>query len=98
MSRHNSRLTIEAGMRGRKSVLAAKVLMNAEVCEAVHAFKLLEAVERDLSSTSNELQELGALFLAKRSYCSPEPLDLRRAGIVVLIVGVCLPVGDIDVR
>ena len=72
--------------------------MNVEFGEPIHTLKLLEAVERDLGGTGNELQELGLLFLVEAANCAPEPLDLRRSLLVVVVIGVALPVVDINVR
>ena len=52
--------------------------MNVEAAYAIHAFKLLESIERDLAGARNELKKFGPLFLVKRPDCSPEPLDLLR--------------------
>ena len=88
---------IEAGMAGRKLVLAGVVAVDVEFGEAVHAFELLETIERNLASTSDELQQLGALFLVEALDCTPEPLDLRRGLLVVVVFGVVFPVVDVDV-
>jgi len=71
--------------------------VNVEATEAVHAFKLLETVERHLASSCDELKKLGSFFFVERPNCTPEPLDLRRGGGVVVVFGVVLPVVDVDV-
>ncbi len=58
-----SGLTVEAGMRARKSILVAIITMDVEPTEAIHALKLLEAVERYLAGSGNKLQQLGTLLL-----------------------------------
>ena len=72
--------------------------MDVELGKAIHALKLLEAVEWDLGSTGDELQKLGLLFLVEAADCTPEPLDLWRGLLVVMIFGVVLPVINVDVR
>lgn len=71
--------------------------MDIEPCKSVHAFKLFEAIQRDLGCAGDELEELGAFFLVEGAYGAPEPLDLRRCRCVVVVVGVVLPVVDVDV-
>lgn len=71
--------------------------MDIEATEAIHALELLEAVERHLTRSRDELQQLGALLLVVGADGSPQPLDLRRGGRVVVVLGVGLPVVDIDV-
>lgn len=83
-------------MRARKAILIAIVPMDIEAAEAVHALKLLEAIERNLAGTGNELQQLSLLFLVEGADRSPEPLDLRRCCRVVVVFGVVLPVVDVD--
>ena len=56
-------LTVEARVGAWKSFLIAIITVDVEPTEAVHTLKLSEAVERNLAGTSNELQQLGALFL-----------------------------------
>ena len=85
-------------MTARQTVLATIITMNVEFGEPIHTLKLLEAVERDLGGTGNELQELGLLFLVEAANCAPEPLDLRRSLLVVVVIGVALPVVNINVR
>ena len=57
------KLTVEACVRARKSILVAIVTVDVEPTEAIHTLKLPEAVERYLASSGNELQQLGTLFL-----------------------------------
>ncbi len=52
-------------MRAWKSILVAIITVDIELTEAVHALKLLEAVERYFASSCDELQQLGTLFLVK---------------------------------
>lgn len=72
--------------------------MNVEAVDAVHALELLEAVEWHLARTRDELEKLGKLLLVKRPDRTPEPLDLLARGRVVVVLGVALPVVDVDVR
>lgn len=83
-------------MRARQPVLIAIIAVDIEATEAVHALKFLEAVERHLAGTGDELQQLGLLFLIEGADSAPEPLDLRGRGRVVVIFGVVLPVIDVD--
>ena len=64
-------------MTARQTILAAIITVNVELGKAIHALKLLEAIERNLGSSSDELQELGFLFLVEAADSAPEPLDLR---------------------
>lgn len=50
--------------------------MDIEFAEPVHALEFLETIQWHLASTSNELQQLGLLFLLERSDSAPEPLNL----------------------
>lgn len=59
-------LTVKTGMRRRQSVFVAIVTVDVESVNTVHAFELLEAIEWNLASSCNELQQFGALFLIKR--------------------------------
>lgn len=70
--------------------------MDVEPGEAIHALKLLKAVERHLTSARDELQQLSALLLVVTAHGAPEPLDLWRGGRVVVIFGVGFPVIDIN--
>ncbi|KAI6853393.1 hypothetical protein KC350_g76 [Hortaea werneckii] len=83
---------VEAGVTRRQLLLAAVVTVDVEPGNAVHAFKLLETIQWHLAGTSDELQELGLFFLVKAADCTPEPLDLRRRGLVVVVLRVILPV------
>ncbi len=58
-------LTVEARVRARQSILIAVIPVNVEPAEAIHSFKLAEAVKRHFASTCNELQKLGPFFLVK---------------------------------
>jgi len=71
--------------------------MNVETVHAIHALQLLEAVKRDLARASDELQKLRSLLLVKGPDGAPEPLDLLRGRRVVLVLGVTLPVINVDV-
>lgn len=72
--------------------------MDVETVDAVHAFELLESIERHLASTGDKLQQLGQFFFVKRSDCSPEPLDLWRRRIVVVILSISFPIVNINIR
>lgn len=91
------RLTVEASVRAGQAVLVAIVTMDVEATEAVHAFKLTEAVQRHFACARNELQELRSLFLVEGANGTPEPLDLRRGCRVVMVFAVVLPVVDVDI-
>jgi hypothetical protein len=88
---------VEASMAGGQLVLARIVAVDIELGETIHAFQLLETVERDFTGTSDELQQFGALFFVEALDCAPEPLNLRRGGLVVVVLGGVLPVVDVDV-
>jgi hypothetical protein len=70
--------------------------MDIEPTKSIHALQLLKSIKRHLRSTRNELQQLSALLLIKGSDSTPEPLDLRGRGRVVVVFGVALPVVDFD--
>ena len=89
---------VEAGVAGRQLVLARVVAVDVEFGEAIHALELLEAVERNLARTCDELKQLGALFFVEALDCTPEPLNLRRSALLVVVLGGVLPVVDINVR
>jgi len=72
--------------------------VNIEAANAVHALKLLEAIEWDLGCAGYELEQLGALLLVEGSNSSPEPLDLLRRRSVVMVLRVALPVIEINIR
>lgn len=84
-------------MRRGQTVRGAVVAVNVEAVNAIHSLELLEAVERHLGGTCDKLDELGTLFLVKRADGAPEPLDLRRRRVVVVVLGVALPVVNVDV-
>lgn len=92
-----TKLTVEAGMTTRQTILAAIITMNVKLGKAIHALEFLEAIERHLGSASDELQKLGFLFLVEAAYRAPEPLDLGRGLLVVVVFGVVLPVVDVDI-
>jgi len=71
-----TKLTVKASMTARQTILAAIITVNVELGEAIHALELLEAVERNLGSSSDELQKLSFLFLVEAADSAPEPLDL----------------------
>lgn len=88
---------IEAGMAARQTVLVAKIAVDIEPAEAVHALQLLEAVERHLGRARHKLQQLGLFFGLEAAHRAPEPLHLRRRLRVVVVLCVVLPVVDVDV-
>ena len=71
--------------------------MDIEPTEPIHALQLAESVKRYLASTRDELEKLRSLFFVKGAYGTPEPLDLRGRGRVVVVIGVILPVVYVDV-
>lgn len=70
--------------------------MDVEAGESVHAFELFEAVEWNFARTGNELKKFGPLFLVKGADSAPIPLDLRRRSLVIVVVGIVLPIINID--
>ena len=70
------KLTVKASMTTRQTILATIIAMDIEFAEPVHALEFLETIQWHLASTSNELQQLGLLFLLERSDSAPEPLNL----------------------
>ena len=51
----------------------------------LHSFEFFESVERNFGCSGGELEEFGSFFLIERSNRTPEPLDLGRRCIVILI-------------
>ena len=70
------KLTVEASMTARQTILAAIITMDVELGKAIHALKLLEAIKRHLGCASDELQKLGFFFLVEAADCAPKPLNL----------------------
>ena len=50
--------------------------MDIESIDAVHTFKVLEAIEGNLAGSCNELKHFRAFLLVKGPESSPEPLNL----------------------
>jgi hypothetical protein len=88
---------IEAGVTARQTILVAVVAVNVESTKAVHALQLFEAIEWHLRCASDKLEKLCSLFLVERANSAPEPLNLRRRGGVVVVLGVVAPVLDVDI-
>ena len=84
-------------MRARQPLLVAIIPMDVEPADTVHALELLEAVQRHLGRAGDELQQLGKLLLVEGADGAPEPLDLLGGSRVVVVLGVALPVVDVDV-
>ena len=91
-------LTIEACVGTRQAILVAVVAMHVESGEAIHALELTEAVQRHLACPRDELQELSTFFFVEGADCTPEPLDLRRGSLVVVVFGMVLPIVHVDIR
>ena len=90
-------LTVEAGVRARQSLFVAIVTMDIEAANTVHTLQLLESVERNFRSTGDKLEQLGPLLLVEGPNSTPKPLYLLRSGSVIVILGVALPVIDINI-
>lgn len=58
--------TVKAGMRAGQSILIAVILVDVELGDAVHAFKVGKPVEWCFACSGHKLQELGT-FLARES-------------------------------
>ena len=71
--------------------------MNVEAVYAVHTLEFFEPVERNLAGSRDELKQLRTFLFVKRPDCTPEPLDLLRRGVVIVIFRIGLPVIDINV-
>ena len=93
-----SSLTVKASMRTWQPILIAIISMNVKSAESIHALKLAKAVQWYFASASDELEELGSLFFVERTNGSPEPLDLRRRGLVVMVFCVIFPVVNVNIR
>ena len=84
-------------MRAGQAIFIPIVAVDVEATETVHALELFEAVQRHFTGSGDELEELGALFFVEGADGSPEPLDLGRGGLVVVVFRVVFPVVDVDV-
>lgn len=49
------KLTVEASMRTWKPILVTVITVDVESAEAIHALQFLEAIQRHLASTGDEL-------------------------------------------
>jgi hypothetical protein len=58
--------TVEAGMRAGQSIFIAIILVDVELGDAVHAFKVGKPIEWCFACSGHKLQELGT-FLARES-------------------------------
>ena len=58
--------TVKAGMRAGQSIFIAVILVDVELGDAVHAFKIGEPVKWCFACSGHKLQELGT-FLARES-------------------------------
>jgi hypothetical protein len=58
--------TVEAGMRAGQSIFIAVILVDVELGNAVHAFKVGKPIEWCFARSGHKLQELGT-FLARES-------------------------------
>ena len=70
--------------------------MNVKAGKSIHAFKLFETIEWNFARTRDELKKFRPLFLVKGAYSAPVPLDLRRCSLVIVVVGIVLPVININ--
>lgn len=70
--------------------------MDIESAETVHALEFFETVERHFARTGDELKQLRTLFLIVRAHRTPEPLNLRRCGRIVVVFSIALPVIDVN--
>ena len=71
--------------------------MDIEFRKPIHALQLTKAVEWDFACTSDKLQQLSTFFFVERTDCTPEPLNLRGGGLIVVIFGMIFPVINVDV-
>ena len=72
--------------------------MDIEPTEPIHTLEFPETVQRDLAGTGDELKKLGPFFFVEGADCTPEPLNLRRGGLVVVIFSMVFPIININVR
>jgi hypothetical protein len=83
-------------VRAWKSILVTIVAVDIESTETIHTLQLFEAVERDFAGAGDELKKLSTLFFVVGSDCSPKPLDLWRRSGIVMILGIALPVVNVN--
>ena len=92
------RLTIEASMRTWQPVFVAVISMDIEPTEPIHTLELSKTIKRDLAGTGDELKKLGPFFFVKGADRTPEPLNLRRGGLIIVIFSMIFPIININVR
>ncbi len=85
-------------MRAWQPVFVAVISVDIEPTKPIHTLQLPETVERDLAGTGDELKKFGPFFFVEGADCTPEPLNLRRCGLVVVILSMVLPIININVR
>ena len=73
-------------------------LLNRKPPRPVRALQVLETVDRDTTGARRELQESGLLLGVPGADDLPEVLDHLVLLLVAAVVGVFLPVVDVDVR
>lgn len=73
-------------------------LLDREPPRPVTSLQVLETIDRNTTSTRGELQQTRLLFRVPLGNALPEVFDDRVALSVATVVGVLLPVVDINVR
>lgn len=71
--------------------------MDVEPVDTIHTFQFFETIEGYFAGAGDELEQLGSFFLVEGPDSTPEPLDLLRRRIVVLVLRVALPVIYVNV-
>ncbi len=87
---------IEARVSRRQTVSRAIVTMNLEFLRPVHALECGEALQRHLRASRDELHELGLVSLIERPQSAPEPDNLQRGVLILVVLRVGLEVVDVD--
>ena len=88
---------VEARVRRRQPVSRAVVAVDLKLLRPVHPLKGREALKRHLGRPSHKLHEFGLIRLVKRTQGSPEPDDLQRVGLVLVVLCVGLEIVDVNV-
>lgn len=88
--------TVEAGVRLRQSHRVTR-LLDGEPSGAIRTLQILEAVDGDTRGTRGELQQTRLLLGVPAADDLPEVLDDLVLLLVAAVVGVLLPVVNVDV-
>lgn len=84
---------VSGGLRKQTGV---NLLVDTKQGVSLHSFEILEAVQGNFAGAGDELQQLRSFLVAHASDDAPKPGDLGAVRCVVVILGVSLPIVDVD--